>query len=120
MADGQALGPVLAELGRRGLVFLDDGSLGRSQAEDEGRRAGVAVRRADAAIDGDDSAAAIGEALKRLEALAARQGLAVGVGSGLPGTIKAVAQWAEAARSRGILLVPVSAYFRQEAVGGRR
>ena len=26
IADGQALGPVMAELARRGLVFLDDGS----------------------------------------------------------------------------------------------
>ena len=32
IADGQALGPVMAELARRGLVFLDDGSFARSQA----------------------------------------------------------------------------------------
>ena len=112
IANGQALAPVMAELGRRGLVFLDDGSFARSQAEDAGRRAGVAVRRAHVMIDGDTSDAAMGEALQRLEALAARDGLAVGVGSGLPSTIKAVAQWAEAAKSRGVVLVPVSAYYR--------
>ena len=50
--------------------------------------------------------------LQRLEAQAAREGLAVGVGSGLPSTIKAVQAWAVAARSRGIVLVPVSTYFR--------
>jgi uncharacterized protein len=49
IANGQALAPVMAELGRRGLVFLDDGSFARSQAEDAGRRAGVAVVRAAAA-----------------------------------------------------------------------
>lgn len=112
IADGQALGPVMAELARRGLVFLDDGSFARSQAAGAGRRAGVTVRRAHVTIDGDDSEAAIGEALKRLEALAAREGLAVGVGSGLPSTIEAVARWAEGAKSRGIMLVPVSAYYR--------
>jgi hypothetical protein len=112
IADGQALGPVMAELARRGLVFLDDGSFARSQAAGAGRRAGVTVRRAHVTIDGDDSEAAIGEALKRLEALAAREGLVVGVGSGLPSTIEAVARWAEGAKSRGIMLVPVSAYYR--------
>jgi polysaccharide deacetylase 2 family uncharacterized protein YibQ len=112
IANGQALGPMMAELGRRGLVFLDDGSFARSQAEEAGQRAGVPIRRAHLMIDGDSSEAAIGEALQRLEAMAARQGLAVGVGSGLPSTIKAVARWADTAKSRGIVLVPVSAYFR--------
>ena len=112
IANGQALAPMMAELGRRGLVFMDDGSYARSQAEDAGQRAGIAVRRAHIMIDGDIGEAAIGEALQQLEAMAARQGLAVGVGSGLPSTIKAVAQWAETAKSRGIVLVPVSAYFR--------
>lgn len=63
-------------------------------------------------IDGDATEAATREALQRLEAQAARDGLAVGVGSGLPSTIKAVEAWAVAARSRGIVLVPASAYFR--------
>ena len=36
IADGQALGPVMAELARRGLVFLDDGSFARSQAGGRG------------------------------------------------------------------------------------
>jgi polysaccharide deacetylase 2 family uncharacterized protein YibQ len=112
IANAQSLAPVMVELGRRGLVFLDDGSFSRSQAEDAGRLAGIAVKRAHLMIDGDAAEAAIGEALKRLEALAGREGLAVGVGSGLPSTIKAVAQWASAAKSRGIVLVPVSAYYR--------
>jgi polysaccharide deacetylase 2 family uncharacterized protein YibQ len=112
IGNGPALEPVMAELARRGLVFLDDGSFARSQAENAGRRAGIAVRRAHMTIDGDSSDAAIGESLRRLEALAAREGLSVGIGSGLPSTIEAVAQWAKAAKSRGIMLVPVSAYFR--------
>ena len=102
----------MAELARRGLVFLDDGSFARSEAEPAGRAAGMAVRRAHLTIDGEATEAATLEALQRLEAQAARDGLAVGVGSGLPSTIKAVATWAAAARSRGVLLVPVSAYFR--------
>jgi polysaccharide deacetylase 2 family uncharacterized protein YibQ len=112
IADPQALAPIMAELARRGLVFLDDGSFARSQAEAAGRAAGMAVRRAHVMIDGDATEAATREALQRLEAQAAREGLAVGVGSGLPSTIKAVQAWAVAARSRGIVLVPVSTYFR--------
>jgi polysaccharide deacetylase 2 family uncharacterized protein YibQ len=112
VANAQALAPIMAELARRGLVFLDDGSFARSQAEDAGRSAGMAVKRAQIMIDGDATEEATRQALQRLEAQAAREGLAVGVGSGLPSTIKAVAGWAAAAKSRGIVLVPVSAYFR--------
>jgi polysaccharide deacetylase 2 family uncharacterized protein YibQ len=112
IANAQALAPIMAELARRGLVFLDDGSFARSQAEDAGRAAGMAVKRAHVMIDGDASEAATREALQRLEVQAAREGLAVGVGSGLPSTIKAVAAWAAAAKSRGVVLVPVSVYFR--------
>jgi uncharacterized protein len=112
IANAQALAPIMAELARRGLVFLDDGSFARSQAEDAGRAAGMAVKRAHVMIDGDATEAATREALQRLEAQAAREGLAVGVGSGLPSTIKSVAAWAVAAKSRGVVLVPVSSYFR--------
>jgi uncharacterized protein len=69
------------------------------------------VRRAHLLIDGDSSDAAIAEALQRLEALARQEGMVIGVGNGLPSTIKAVAQWSEAARSRGIVLMSVSASF---------
>jgi len=112
VANAQALAPIMAELARRGLVFLDDGSFARSQAEDVGRSAGMAVKRAHVMIDGDATEQATQQALQRLEAQAAREGLAVGVGSGLPSTINAVAGWAAAAKTRGVVLVPVSVYFR--------
>jgi uncharacterized protein len=112
VANAQALAPIMAELARRGLVFLDDGSFARSQAEDAGRSAGMAVKRAHVMIDGDATEQATQQALQRLEAQAAREGLAVGVGSGLPSTINAVAGWAAAAKTRGVVLVPVSVYFR--------
>jgi uncharacterized protein len=73
MSNPQALAPVMRELARRGLVFLDDGSLARSRAEEAGRSAGTLVKRADLMIDPDPSEAATSEALRQLEALAVRQ-----------------------------------------------
>ena len=70
--------------------------------------ANVAFAKADAVIDAVPTAAAIDNALARLEATARSRGIAVGAASALPITIGRIAEWAKAADARGILLVPVS------------
>ena len=107
--DAVALKPVLAEIGRRGLVYLDDGSSARSLVDEIGREIGLPVRRAQG-IDGasfDD----IRARLARLEDEANRSGAAIGSGSGLPVSIDAVQSWARDLADRGIDLVPASAIF---------
>jgi uncharacterized protein len=110
--DEAALKPVLAELGRRGLVYLDDGSSARSQVQRIGRDVNLPVRRAQV-IDADGSFAAIKARLLRLEEQAHRSGFAIGSGAGLPVTIDAVQSWARGLADRGIDLVPASAIFQQ-------
>jgi polysaccharide deacetylase 2 family uncharacterized protein YibQ len=51
----------------------------------------------------------IDRALTRLEASAREHGTAVGVATALPAAIERIAQWAKAAKGRGIVLVPISA-----------
>jgi uncharacterized protein len=108
-ATDKALSPVLREAGKRGLLYLDDGSSPRSLA---GRMAGtsnVPFAKSEVTIDATPTAIEIDRALARLEAMARERGFAIGVASALPITIERITQWAKTAENRGFALVPVSA-----------
>jgi polysaccharide deacetylase 2 family uncharacterized protein YibQ len=111
----QALRPVLAEMKKRGLLFLDDGTAPRSMAAQIGRIVGAPVKSAAKMIDADPDARAIDQALSELEAEAKETGFAIGTGTGLEVTIEAVEQWSRSLAEKGILLVPVSAAYRGSA-----
>lgn len=115
LGEVQALRPVLAELKKRGLVFLDDGTAPRSMAGEVGKVVGVPVKNAGKVIDADPSPQAIDRALAELEAEARESGFAIGTGTGLEVTIEAVDQWSRSLAEKGILLVPVSAAYRGRA-----
>jgi hypothetical protein len=104
-----ALSPVIKEVGDRGLLWLDDGSSGRSLAPRLAAGLGLSAARTDIVIDAVQRAGEIDAALQRLEDAARRNGSAVGMGSALPVTVERVQRWARAAESRGVILVPVSA-----------
>jgi uncharacterized protein len=107
-----ALKPVMAELRRRGLVYLEDGSVNVTLSPKVVREVKVPMQRANMVIDEEPSAAAIAEALERLEQEAIRNGSAIGTGSGLDVTIETVAEWTKTLQEKGILLVPVSAAYK--------
>jgi uncharacterized protein len=109
--DEAALRPVLAEIGKRGLVWLDDGSSSRSLVHRLAREIDLPVRRA-RVID-DASFDEIRRRLTLLEEEAHRSGFAIGSGAGLAVTIDAVQSWARDLSDRGVDLVPASAIFRQ-------
>jgi uncharacterized protein len=108
-ASEQSFAPILREIAKRGLIYVDDGVNPRSVA---GRVAGASnlpFARADIVIDQVPTPAEIDHALGRLEMAAREHGIAVGVCSALPVSIKHAAEWAKAAESRGVLLVPITA-----------
>ena len=107
-ATDQALGPVLREIGKRGLIYFDGGT-SRSVAGQVAGAQNVAFAKADAVLDTVPSAAEIDNALARLEATARGRGFAIGAASALPVTIDRLAQWIKTADARGITLVPISA-----------
>jgi hypothetical protein len=107
-ATDHALSPVIREIGKRGLIWFDDGISPRSTAAQISGAANVAFAKADAMIDAVPTAAAIDDALTRLEGIAKSRGIAVGAASALPVTIARISEWAKAADARGILLVPIS------------
>lgn len=117
-ADPAALEPFLAELTRRGLLYLDDGTSSRSQARDVAIASGAPFVASDLVLDGDRSPDAIRRQLDALERVARARGTAVGVASAFETTVGTIAGWAAEAARRGIEIVPVSAIaFDPEARG---
>jgi uncharacterized protein len=108
-ADQRALPPVLADISARGLVYLDDGSSPRSLAPGAASTLNLPSARADVVIDANPSPEAIEAALLRLEALARRQGGAIGVAAAAPASVDRIARWSASLDARGLALVPVSA-----------
>jgi polysaccharide deacetylase 2 family uncharacterized protein YibQ len=115
LSEVQALRPVLAEIKKRGLIFLDDGTAPRSMATEIGSIVGLPVKSAAKVIDADPDAQFIDKALADLEAEAKETGFAIGTGTGLEVTIEAVDEWSRSLAEKGILLVPISAAYRGRA-----
>jgi len=108
-ASEPSFAPILHEIAKRGLIYVDDGSNPRSVA---GRIAGAnnsPFARADITIDAVPTPSEIDHALDRLEMAARERNVAVGIASALPVSINHIAKWAKAAASRGLLLVPITA-----------
>jgi uncharacterized protein len=112
-ASEEALAPVLTEIGRRGLVFVDNGASPRSLVSKLGPEAGAVTVRAELVIDATPNADDIDAALVRLEEKAKREGAVIGYASPLPITISRLEKWAGQLTSKGIALVPVSAVVKR-------
>ncbi|UVK42329.1 divergent polysaccharide deacetylase family protein [Mesorhizobium sp. AR07] len=108
-ADAAAMEPFMAELGKRGLAYIDDGSSARSLASDLALKDGVPFVSGDTAIDAVQDRGAILKKLDGLEATARAKGFAVGIGSAFDVTVDTVSSWVVEAKKRGIEIVPISA-----------
>ena len=91
----------------RGLGFVSDGTTNGLGQFAKG--AGLKSSNADRLIDQRPSASDINAQLGALEALAGQRGYSIGFGVGYAVTIDQISSWASQAKSRGIVLAPVSA-----------
>ena len=112
----EALAPVMREVKKRGLVYLEDGGLDMTLSTRVSQDLRLPVQRATQVIDGEPTAAAIAAALARLEREARQNGSVIATGSGLDVTIETVAEWAKTLQDKGILLVPVSTAYKGKAI----
>jgi len=101
-------GPVMEELGARGLGYVDDGSSAGSVAPQLASADTVDFGRADVDIDAQPIKDQILDQLKALEQKATDKGNAIGVISALPVSLQTLADWSKTLESRGFHLVPVS------------
>lgn len=108
-ADPAAMQTMLAELGKRGLLYFDDGTSARSAAPEVALKNGVAFAAGDGVIDGVRDRGEILKKLDDLERTARAKGFAIGTGSAFDETVDAVASWVTEAKKRGIEIVPISA-----------
>jgi hypothetical protein len=104
-----SFGPILREIAKRGMIFVDDGSNPRSVSARISSANNLPFARADVVLDSVPTPDEIDHALGRLEILAREHTIAVGIAAALPVSIDHIAKWAKAAESRGLLLVPITA-----------
>ena len=112
-ASEQAFAPILHDIAKRGLIYVDDGANPRSVA---GRVAGadnLPFAKAEVVVDAVPTPVEIDRALGRLETAAREHHVAVGIASALPVSIDQIAKWAKAAESRGVVLVPITAVAKK-------
>ena len=107
-----ALEPIMRDLGERGLLYLDDGTSARSQAEALSGANRAPFAAADLQIDQVQDKAEILKSLDQLEATARAKGTAIAIGTGFDVTVEAVAEWAKGAQKRGIEIVGVASLAR--------
>lgn len=107
-ASERSFTPILNEITRRGLVYIDDGASPRSLASQIAGANSLPFAKAEVVLDAVPTPANIDRALTRLEALARERGMVVGIASASPAAIERIAQWAKAAESRGLVLVPIT------------
>ncbi|PZM09738.1 divergent polysaccharide deacetylase family protein [Rhizobium tubonense] len=109
LSNPTALEPVLRDVGKRGLLFLDDGSSAQSKSGTIAKALAVPHAFADLQLDGELQTDAIIKKLDELERVARRNGSAIGIASAFDESVDAISKWSEDAAMRGIEIVAVSA-----------
>jgi polysaccharide deacetylase 2 family uncharacterized protein YibQ len=117
VADESAMEPVMKDLARRGLLYLDDGTSARSVAPQLALKDGVPFAEGDLTIDASRERGDILKKLDQLEATARAKGFAIGTGSAFQVTVDTVADWIAEAIKRGVEIVPVTAVMSDPEKG---
>lgn len=108
------LRPVMNELKRRGLLYLDSRSGANSLGADVATEVGVPRSINNRFVDQVASRDAIDRRLIQVENLAVKDGTAVGVGHTFPVTLERLTTWIAALEDKSIVLVPVSATVNRQ------
>jgi uncharacterized protein len=101
--------PVLDEIKKRGLMFVDARASAQSVAGSLAQSLGLPHVGADDRLDADPTRDAVDRQLQSLESEARRDGRALGIGFVYPVTLERVALWAGTLEQKGIALAPASA-----------
>lgn len=111
-SSGADFGPMMEELGSRGLGYIDDGSSNRSLAPQLADANRVPFGKVDQTLDANPSRGAILSELDKLLETARSRGSAIGIISALPVSIETLAEWAAGPGAADVELVPASALMK--------
>src|SRR5262249_57359931 len=89
-----ALGPVMRDAGKRGLIYLDDGTSARSITSQIAGGANMPFAKANIVVDATPTPAEIDNALAKLESIARERGVAVRWARALPASTARIARLA--------------------------
>ncbi|MEE2996944.1 MAG: divergent polysaccharide deacetylase family protein, partial [Pseudomonadota bacterium] len=109
--------PVLNELKRRGLLYLDSGTTTGSTTPVIAHELGIAFAVSKLTLDETASRKNIDRRFGELETRARRDTQAIGIASPYPVTLERIANWARQLRARGFALAPISALTIQSSQG---
>lgn len=109
LSDPAAMEPVMRDIGKRGLLFLDDGTSAQSKTADVAKGTELPYAFADLQLDGQLNVDTILKKLDELERIARKNGQAIGIASAFDESVDAIAKWSEEASMRGIEIVGVAA-----------
>lgn len=109
LSDPKAMEPVMRDIGKRGLLFLDDGTSAQSKTAVVAKGTELPYAFADLQLDSQVDVNTILQKLDELERIARRNGQAIGVASAFDESIDAISKWSEEAAMRGIEIVGVAA-----------
>ncbi len=107
-----AFKPVMVALGARGLLYVDNGASARSLGPQLANESGMPSVQATRIVDPVQNPEVIATSLDTLEKVSRETGSAVGIASGFPVTVDALAEWAKTLKNEGYVLVPVTALAR--------
>jgi len=114
-ADGPGMKIVMEELKKRGLLFIDSMTTGKSTGQAMARAEGVPSASRDVFLDHVDDDKAILAELAKVEAQAKKNGTAIAIGHPRDKTIEALALWLPSLAEKGITLVPVTAVVQSRS-----
>jgi polysaccharide deacetylase 2 family uncharacterized protein YibQ len=100
---------VMEEMARRGLLFLDSRTSGKTAAAALAARYRVPFDERNVFLDAEDRPDEAEARLKELESLARRHGHAIAIGHPKERTLAALAAWLPTLAGKGLVLAPVSA-----------
>lgn len=116
--DRAALAPILAELHRRGLLFLDSVTIPSTVGSELASAVSMPHTQRNVFLDNEVTSAAVHAGLMRLEQLARQTGTAVAIGHPHDVTLEAVAAWLPSLAAKGLVLAPISAVVRARGTTG--
>ncbi|HEX3971489.1 MAG TPA: divergent polysaccharide deacetylase family protein [Stellaceae bacterium] len=106
--DAQAMSWVMDELKSRGLMFLDSRTIAGSIGAKTAAADGVPYAERDVFLDDEQTASAVEQQLKEVEAIAKKKGTVIAIGHPHDVTLAALNAWIASLPQKGIVLVPLT------------